>query len=36
MSGEIMGGKNMAELVQNRQFFLVITLLVTSTSQKFF
>ena len=31
MAGKIMGGENMAELVQNRQFFSV-----TSASQTFF
>ena len=36
MPGEIMGGGNMAELVQNRQFFPVIILPVTSASQIFF
>ena len=34
MTGEIMDGENMAELVQNRQFFPVIILPVTSASQK--
>ena len=34
MTGEIMGGENMAELVQNRQFFPVIIVLpVTSAPQ---
>ena len=28
MAGKIMGGENMAELVQNRQFFPVIILLL--------
>ena len=35
MTGDIMGGENMAESVQNRQFFPVITLPVTSASQNF-
>ena len=35
MFGEIMGGENMAELVQNHQFFPVIILPVTSASQNF-
>ena len=35
MTGEIMDGENLAELVQNRQFFLVIILPVTSASQNF-
>ena len=35
MTGEIMGGENMAELVQNRPFFPVIILPVTSASQIF-
>ena len=35
MTGEIMGGENMAELVQNRQFFPVIILPVTSASKIF-
>ena len=36
MTGKIMGGENMVELVQNRQFFPVIILTVTSASQIFF
>ena len=36
MAGEIMGGENVAELVQNRQFSLVIILPVTAASQFFF
>ena len=36
MAGEIMRGENMAELVQNRQFFPVIILPVTAASQFFF
>ena len=35
MTGEIMGGENMAELVQNRQFFPVIILPVTPASKNF-
>ena len=35
MTGEIMDGENIAELVQNRQFFPVIILPVTSASQHF-
>ena len=35
MTGEVMGGKNMAELVQNRQLFPVMILPVTSNSQNF-
>ena len=35
MTGEIMGGENMAELVQNRQLFPVIILPVISASQNF-
>ena len=35
ITGEIMGGENMAKLVQNRQFFPVIILPVTSASQDF-
>ena len=35
MTGEIMGGENMAELVQNRQFFPVIILPATSASKNF-
>ena len=35
MTGEIMGGENMAKLVQNRQFFPVIILPVTSASHNF-
>ena len=33
--GSIMGGENRAELVQNRSFFPVIILPVTSASQNF-
>ena len=33
MTGEIMGGETVAELVQNRQFFPVTILPVTSDSQ---
>ena len=36
MTGEIMGGENMVELVQNRQFSPVIILPVNSASQFFF
>ena len=35
MTGKIMGGEKMAELVQNRQFFPVIILPVTSAPQNF-
>ena len=35
MTGEIIGGENMAELFQNFQYFPVIILLVTSASQNF-
>ena len=33
MTGEIMGGENIADLGQNRQFFRVIVLPVTSALQ---
>ena len=35
LTGEIMDGENMAELVQNRQVFSVIILPVTSASRNF-